>query len=246
MVPEKTQYDKIINGFSLYMGGMAIGWLTGLSVSPVIQTILASLVAVIVSISAALAGIKMEMPKEKEEADTTNITKPRILLDPLPIMLMVVGVAAGAALGVYARTNNWLGPRTNTFAEEWKDTGLKKDEIALRVFNSLYPPPASATTLPGNTPENPVHPISPIEKKEEKNTTKQDGKNHDDLHNQYKGVLFNVSLDECKRLQNLAGDELRREMASSSSEGLTSLAKSCKDDNCLKAGVKKACAKYKE
>lgn len=245
----------------------------GLSVSPVIQGILASLIAVVVSVSTALAGVhtadngvgeagnKRERDDLAEESRTESRGNTRraipALLDPVPVMFMIVGLACGATVGVYGRSHNWLGAKSNILVEEWKDTGLSSKEITSRVFDSLYPPttsaegpnhePAHATPTPTTDPSKPAAGIvQPTVKPDTKVSEAQSARSPAAMSSFRDGVLFSVSLDQCKRLANAEGeDELRREMASSNSDALVNLAKTCRSYECLRAGVHKACAKYK-
>ena len=142
----KRQNKKRLNtkrGFNavcLLISGLSVGWLMGLSVSPVIQTILTSLLTIVIGITSALAGISLVQTQDSNADGTPAKRRPRVIFDPLPIMGLALGIAMGSALGVYARTNNWLGPKKNSFYEEWQDTGLTKEEVTRRVFDSLYPP----------------------------------------------------------------------------------------------------------
>jgi hypothetical protein len=258
--------------------------MVGLAVSPVIQTILTSLIAVVVSLSTALAGLRLSNSVEAQDKPTdpaageTGLRKGRkslpAMLDPLPVASMVIGLALGASVGLYARTNDWLGARTNSLVAEWKATGLSDQEITRRVFDSLYPTPeppgdgasgvnaaalaggegikteagaAATTALGDNTaPKTKPQGSEGGRKPAAAKPAGPRGSATEQGQNQFRhGVLFNVSLDECARLRNAEGDDLRREMASSNSDGLVSLAKTCKNEECLRAGVNKACAKYR-
>ena len=275
MARRKDAGRLAFNSFCLLLSGLGLGWLVGLSVSPVIQTILASLVAVVVSISSALAGLRASDSEGEQDAPQEGeANKPRarrvrrsfpILLDPLPVMSMVVGLACGASVGVYARANGWLAARTNSYVAEWKETGLSAQEITTRVFNSLYPPPApeepkvqepvvtppsdgqnSGTVQPAPTPGAP----QPAQKREKRATTPKPAAGPAVTAERQasfrEGVLFAGRLEQCTRLRNADDeDELRREMASSNFDELVRLQRICKNYECLRAGVNKACAKYK-
>jgi hypothetical protein len=257
------------------MSGLGLGWLVGLSVSPVIQIILASLVAIVVSISSALAGLHpSDSDREQDDSQEVQADKPRAhrsrrsfpFLDPLPIMSMVIGLACGASVGVYARTNDWLGARNNILVEEWKETGLSAKDITTRVFDHLYPPPthdeSTAQETGADSPARedsgtsqstePAVTAPPASGKEKKATASRPAPKADpamEAQHDFRihtGVLFSVSMEQCTRLRNAEDeDELRREMASSNDDGLVNLARTCKSYECLRAGVIKACAKYK-
>jgi hypothetical protein len=275
MAPRKNTRRLAFNSICLLLSGFGLGWLVGLSVSPVIQIILASLVAVVVSLSSALAGLRpSESEEEKDDSqgaksDNTQGRKARrlfpIILDPLPVMTMVIGLACGASVGIYARANGWMSARTNIYVEEWKDTGLTPKEITTRVFDSLYPPPQVVT--PGTQDSTPANPqtnqndsgVQPAQIPATPQTGQQKEKNVGtpkseqkptataERHASYRDtILFTVSSDQCTRLRNAEEeDELRREMASSNDDYLVSLSRTCKSYECLRAGANRACAKYK-
>lgn len=258
----------------LFLSGLGLGWLVGLSASPVIQTILTSLVAVVVSILSALAGLypsgssgEQGEPREAE-AGTPRAQRgwkslPTIL-DPVPVTSMVLGLALGASVGVYARANDWLAARTNYYVAEWKDTGLSPKEITTRVFDSLYPPPTPSVTaaqeqqggnVAGGQHGRDAQPTPalvltdrPAQKRESTTAEAAAGSvaPAKGQSNHRYGVLFTERLEQCKRLTNAdEEDELRREMASSSFDELISLQRTCKSYDCLRDGVSKVCESYK-
>lgn len=275
MARRKDTRRLAFNSFCLLLSGIGLGWLVGLSVSPVIQTILASLVAIVVSISSALAGLSpSDSDREEGTSPETEAKKPQaskgrrslsILLNPLPVMCMVIGLACGASVGVYGRANGWLGARTNSYVAEWKETGLSAQEITMRVFNSLYPLPAPeepevqepvGTTPDGGQNSGNVQPTStpdapqPIRKREKRAATPKPAAGPAVTAERQAGfrdgVLFAGRLEQCTRLRNADDeDELRREMASSNFDELVRLQRTCPNYECLRAGVNKACAKYK-
>jgi hypothetical protein len=136
----KKIVDQIFKGFCLSVSGFGVGWLIGLSVSPVVHIVITSLIAFVVSVTSALAGLKVNGDKAQPNNTVSSRRKLRIEVNPVPMMLMVVGLAFGASLGVYGRTNSWLGPSASRFADHWKDTGLEKRDISRRLFDSIYPP----------------------------------------------------------------------------------------------------------
>ena len=259
----------MLNSFCVLISGLGLGWLVGLSVSPVIQIILTSLIAIIVTLSGALAGISATQPGNDPQEDNKKRRSLSSALDPLPIMCLVMGLAAGSSLGVYARTNDWLGAASKPqkpFAEEWSDTGLSKEEITKRVFYSLYPelqetkPPAApspknenSNTQTETTSNSSVNtetgkevktrpPGKAVKPLEIKPTVKAETSAQPHLVNQ--GVLFtNPSPSECETLRGLdEEDKLRRAIEQLPEKNkLNRLAETCKTFECLKAGVKRLC-----
>jgi hypothetical protein len=142
--PRNTSDSLLVRGICLLISGVGIGWLIGLSVSPIIHIIITSLIALVVSVTGALAGIKVD-EKEDSADDGKSKRKVQVEVNPLPLMFMIIGLVIGSSLGVYARTNGWLGPDPNGFVEKWKDTELTKQEISRRLFDDLYPVRAGST-----------------------------------------------------------------------------------------------------
>lgn len=89
--------------FAVLIIGLGIGWLAGLSVSPVIATVLASLVGIAGGLVAGLRGA----------GGKTNIDSARVghsTIDARPAAVLVLGIALGAPGGIVARTHQLLEP----------------------------------------------------------------------------------------------------------------------------------------
>jgi hypothetical protein len=71
--------------------GASIGWLTGLAVSPVLQTILGAVIATVATLMAAASGLERE--------GQTRIPN----VNPWPMMFMVLGLAVAATFGLSYR-----------------------------------------------------------------------------------------------------------------------------------------------
>jgi MFS family permease len=80
----------------LLLLGLGIGWLVGLSISPVVGGVIASLLSI-------AAGVLVTVP-----AITGG---KRTYPDAQPVALLVIGVALGASGGIVARTYALLEPR---------------------------------------------------------------------------------------------------------------------------------------
>jgi hypothetical protein len=121
---DSKQPAKISNGIYLAIASLSVGWLIGLSVSPIVNIIVSSVIVILVSAVTLLGGLNLS--DEEKTRIPGNI---RTL--PLAILTLFIGV--GASVGIYARTNEWLGNKnTNTTAistggegkEEGKAAGL--------------------------------------------------------------------------------------------------------------------------
>ncbi|MCP4186126.1 MAG: hypothetical protein GY763_00845 [Gammaproteobacteria bacterium] len=88
----------LVQVVSLFVIGGGVGWLAGLSVSPVIATILASLVGIAGGIVAGARSLGND--------SETGKSKVRIgWVDARPAAVLVLGIVIGAPLGIMARTH---------------------------------------------------------------------------------------------------------------------------------------------
>jgi hypothetical protein len=118
---------KIVNILSLLFCGFSIGWLMGLSASPIIQTVIGSLLAVITSVLALLSSIQKGEMKEKITYKLGNINL-------FPLSVFLIGLSTSATLGIYARTNDWFGINPQSFKDKWQ----LKDEDSSGIIEALY------------------------------------------------------------------------------------------------------------
>jgi hypothetical protein len=125
--------NRILNIFALIAIGLSIGWMMGMSVSPVVQTILTSVIAVVVSMLSLLMGVP---PK----------TKTPVAL--WPIALFMVTMVLGSAGGVFTRTNDLLGPRPGVVAWRWGGNNVDSLIIARSLMASFI---TSTTQTSTNT-----------------------------------------------------------------------------------------------
>lgn len=101
---ESNVHSSWVQAISLFLVGVGIGWLTGLSVSPVISGVLASLLGIAGGI---VAGMRSVDTADSVEAPNRKTGK---WIDARPAALLVIGIALGAPLGVLARTYHVLEP----------------------------------------------------------------------------------------------------------------------------------------
>jgi cytoskeletal protein RodZ len=257
---------SVMKGVCLALSGIGVGWLIGLSVSPVIYIVITSLIAFIVSVTSALAGLKLDEAENNSSDQPNRKHKLQVEINPLPMTLMIVGLAVGASVGIYARTNNWLGPRPANFAARWKDTELSNKEISRRLFDELYPAsPQNATVDTKSSPPNsnssqspPASSDTPSGKKEEQNSQtpetankKPQSESAGDVQLAQKSlspVLFTATVDECASLRSATDEDLKNQLthlsgSSTGAERVRQEAKACPNVECLKKLVQKICQK---
>lgn len=122
---------------SLVVIGLGIGWLAGLSVSPVISVVITSVVGVAAAVVTALSGVKEE-PEKPDARSHQQLPK----LAVWPLAVLIAGMLAGSALGIRARNYNIFGPTPATvLAQEvgkWTAYGLDRQVVAHRLFEAKY------------------------------------------------------------------------------------------------------------
>jgi hypothetical protein len=127
---------------SLLLTGMGIGWLVGLSVSPVVSIVITMVTGSAAAVIAALSGLE-DKPDESKEANLQKASFLRWNIDPLPLMVLVVGILLGSLIGIKARNDGWLGTDLSIEVKKWTDEGLvdgsfTKADLVRRLFESHY------------------------------------------------------------------------------------------------------------
>lgn len=87
----------------IVLSGVLIGFLTGLSVSPVTSIVLTSVVAVVVATTSAVAAITSKAGDSNPDARAW----PEV--NPMPVAVLLVGITAGSMIGIFTRSHDWLG-----------------------------------------------------------------------------------------------------------------------------------------
>jgi hypothetical protein len=197
----------------LFGCGLGVGWLVGQSLSPVVQGVLTALVGVVTSAACLSRG------KDADDAADGATTapggdkpKPQLRISPALAGSLAIGIAAGAALGVAARTHEWLAPRPDpkptpqeTIAQ-WKEVGLKEEEVAKKLFEKEMAAEAKAgqSRPPHTTP----------------------------------GLYYRLPPEDKKVLPGLKGQKLVQQMLASKDPHVRTLAEKCqKHPECLEAVV---------
>ena len=131
-----SKQTRIEVPIALMVTGFGIGWLAGLSVSPVVSIVITSVTGVAGAVVAALSGLKEAAP-EDETTKTKHLLRLRI--DPVPIGLLAAGLILGSIVGLLARNYHLLGSDLSAELTKWDRAGLAKTEVARRLFELQYP-----------------------------------------------------------------------------------------------------------
>lgn len=102
---EPSKNSKTFTGFYLAVASLSIGWLIGLSVSPVVNIIVSSVIVLLISAVTLLGNVN------SNDEQKIKILGNRSSVQTLPIAILTLFIAIGASIGIYARTNEWLGQK---------------------------------------------------------------------------------------------------------------------------------------
>ncbi|MCW5983140.1 MAG: hypothetical protein KIT09_33935 [Bryobacteraceae bacterium] len=80
---------------AVLLAGLGVGWITGLSVSPVVATVLSSIIGIVAGGAAGLAALDDKAVPKRVNA--------------WPIAILVLGVSIGSPMGVVARSRDLFG-----------------------------------------------------------------------------------------------------------------------------------------
>ena len=229
------------NGFGLVVIGLGVGWLAGLSVSPVASVVITSALGAAAAIVGALAGVARAdhgshdkpggAPAQRKVLGNWTESGAVRPIASWPLAVLVVGLVLGSGMGVWARTHNWLGQNPSVRAWSalgvdpgalegeirwWAErgvTGLSEDDVTLRLFNLRYP--ERAADLAPRGPETGAD----------------------------QGVLFSQPSDECNRLSGATDENLFRTMNESPNRLVRAIADLSSSPSKLREVVTIACSR---
>ncbi len=242
----------------LLISGMGIGWLLGLSVSPVLHIIVASVMALLMGIVGALAGLDTNPRIKENESNETRIpaVEKSVKISPFPMTALIAGLVIGACFGVYARTNELLGANPQRLVQKWNGvSGLDDNSIKRRLFDQLYPP-TSSTETPNeqfltekdqNRSEEPLTTPNSIPSTKGRPLRKTQADKPADPQvstTSHAGTLFAVlSVKECGLVRFQHGEALRTILKAFNKREINSFLEKCESDECIEALKEMLCAK---
>jgi hypothetical protein len=241
------------NSLLLLIIGVSLGWLVGLSVSPVLYIILGGVITLIVGAVGILVGLDQDSGNKNgsdsdKDSKLLSFHKRAISISPLPLALLILGLGIGACAGIYARTNAVFGPNPQKFAQKWAGTGLNEKIIQQRLFDQLYPPAGiienpnnlgnSSPQNGGSTGTNEHNPdtITPsaVNSAKANQAAAHQSEKGSPIASQYSAGLYAVTADECGEMRLKHGEELRTILKSVKNERIAKLVDKCQyNDDCL-------------
>ena len=120
--------------------GLCLGWLMGMSASPVLGIVLTAVLGVAAGLVSVLCGLPGGAEGSEAGKGSVHAYRPTAL----PLTLLVLFLVGGSILGLSTRVNEWLGPEPKTIAKRWIAQGLPWSEAAIvsRLFDRDNPKPA--------------------------------------------------------------------------------------------------------
>src|ERR1043165_525717 len=241
--------------FCLFISGTGVGWLLGLSVSPVLHIIVASVIALTVGVVGALAGLEGHPKSDVAEKDSQHseisipTNKRSVKINPFPITALIIGLVVGACFGVYTRTNELLCADPQRLAQRWNGvSGLDEANIKRRLFDHLYPPTTytnefnqeqlTRTEEEQNQPEKPsATSVNTNPDKVAKVENRQPKKSPDlaAAITAHTAGLFSISVEDCDLLSLKHGDTLRSRLRAFNDKRVNVFLDKCDSDECLEA-----------
>jgi hypothetical protein len=204
------------------LSGIGVGWLTGVSASPVVAVLLASVLAVATSVVTTLSGIEVSADGEPHQ------TKPRP--DPWPIAVLILSVVCGSLIGIRARVNEWLGQSPAEIERKWQTAGLSltTEDIVKRLFEEEH---GSEQRLPSaKLSTEPKAGSEPADKMGKEDRSARNIRPD-------KPYLFAADQKLCDTLRAKEGSDLRWEMQHSGIKQVEEFAARVRDSIILKAAV---------
>jgi multisubunit Na+/H+ antiporter MnhC subunit len=150
MQAQRSSCSKLLSYCSglLIVTGLGIGWLMGLSVSPVVSIVITSLTGSAAAIIATMSGVERKIT-DTDQSEKNEKIQTRRDVNPLPLALLIVGIIVGSGLGIFARSNDLLGSDISAEMQKWSEIGIPEQEIARRLFEIHVPLTSQLAFTPG-------------------------------------------------------------------------------------------------
>jgi hypothetical protein len=193
--------------------GAGIGWLLGMSTSPVLSIVITSLTGAAGAVIAVLSGLE----DYKAPAPTGPDDKPVSIsrrVHVAPLVALVIGIVAGAMFGLWSRSSGWLGTDLDAEVSKWTKHGRTEQEVTAALFAAAFPTPDSG--------QAPIRPWS------------------DDQVGVLFSSYAELSA-ACPSLLILDGADLRKQAQGSSLETVQRIAAVVEDPSVLKAVLEAVC-----
>lgn len=224
------------------LSGISLGWLVGLSVSPVLHLIVESVLGVIVTIVSALVGVKVgggnAAEEESDRPSSPESLASKLTLDLVPLAVLTVSLAIGASVGVFARTNELLGPQPDMLVHRWQGAGLSDEQLRSRLLDQMYVPKTMS-------PQQALEAKQPKSDSDQPNSRadrpKQSADSNDPVHGQLVAGLYATRVKDCDLVLLKHGTELKTRLQAIAPPRLLQPIRDCQNDDCLELAKEVLC-----
>lgn len=131
---------KFVNALCLLISAVSVGWIAGMSVSPVVDTVVSSLLSVLVAIASLSSGLN---DKATAVAERSSFIKQLAGINLLSIAVLTAGIVIGSCLGIYTRTHQLLEKQQTSLKITSEDNVVSQNRAAA-ALGVLYSLPAHA------------------------------------------------------------------------------------------------------
>jgi hypothetical protein len=125
---------RLAETWPLLFCGIGIGWLVGLSISPVTSGVVMVLLSLAAAVTAVLSGFRPASGPAAQSSASTGLTA--LLLGmrvrgphAVGVTLLIAGVCLGSAGGIWTRTQGLLGPASASSVPEGDQEGRRPETV---------------------------------------------------------------------------------------------------------------------
>lgn len=138
MARSKAANSRFTDLIGLSIVGVGVGWLVGMSVSPVVSIVITSVTATAAAIIAVLSGLEDTRSLESEDLhNNLKYVPKRVRVGPL--VALVIGIVLGAAVGLSSRSASVFGSDLDAEISKWTKYGRTQKDVANILFAAAYP-----------------------------------------------------------------------------------------------------------
>ncbi|MCW5212849.1 hypothetical protein VU04_08055 [Desulfobulbus sp. TB] len=154
IVAEQNDHIEKVKKLLPILGiGLGVGWLAGLSVSPVATILISGLLGIAIAI-VGIISVSLTYRDDKDEIIRSVGFTAAQKISIGSLAWIVLGIAVGVSFGICVRTHNFLGvddePAFTGLRQElnelqshcgdkWSELGIDKKEVAQRILDKYYP-----------------------------------------------------------------------------------------------------------
>lgn len=149
----------LAEALAIILVGAGVGWLIGQSVTPMLQTVLASILTVISALLVAVMGLNAKEDASGGGTPAPGTAGPRnYLVSAVPLALFLTALCIASAVSVAVRARAALGMGLDEEIAQWAAVGMNRQEVARRLFEARVPDASSGELPPmlGRPPKDVV------------------------------------------------------------------------------------------